>query len=52
MDGYLLDDEWPGVYDSIESAAMLIPSQWFPHFDATLKPNAFNKADEVRAGDS
>ena len=51
MDGYLLDDEWPGVYDSIESAGMLIPTKWFPHFDATLKPNAFNKEDEVRAGD-
>ncbi len=51
MDGYLLDSEWPGVYDSIESAAMVIPSQWFPHFDATLKPNAFNNEDEVTAGD-
>ena len=51
MEGLIVEGEWPGVYDSIDSAAMLVPSQWFPHFDAVLEPNAFNTNDEIRAGD-
>ena len=51
LEGLITENEWPGVYDSIDSAAMVVPSAWFPQFDATLQPNYFNKEDEVRADD-
>jgi len=41
--------DYPGVFNTVQSAAMLIPSKWFPQFDVVLQPNDFRIDDEVES---
>ena len=41
--------DYPGVFNTVQSAAMLIPTKWFPQFDIVLQPNDFRIDDEVES---
>jgi hypothetical protein len=47
MQEYLGDNQYPGTYDSKNSAGRLIPAKYFPIFEPTLKQNDFIKNEQV-----
>jgi len=53
MSNYLSKNvDFPGIFDSVNSVATLIPDKWFPQFDVELQPNRFRKGDEVESFNS
>ena len=53
MSNYLTKNvDYPGIFDSVNSVATLIPDKWFPQFDVELQPNKFRVGDEVESFDS
>ena len=53
MSNYLSQNvDFPGIFDSVNSVATLIPDKWFPQFDVEVQPNVFRKGDEVESFDS
>ena len=51
LDGFLLPEESPGTFDSIESIGRVIPEKQFPIFDVTLSKNNFLVGEEVKSFD-
>ena len=53
MSNYLSKNvDYPGIFDTVNSVATLIPDKWFPQFDVKLQPNKFRVGDEVESFDS
>ena len=53
MSNYLSKNvDFPGIFDSVNSVATLIPDKWFPQFDIELQPNSFRKGDDIESIDS
>jgi hypothetical protein len=44
---YLLDNEIPGTYDSINSAGRIIPEKYFPTFNSVLKIGTFYEGENI-----
>ena len=47
MSNYLLDNELPGTYDSINSVGRIIPEKYFPTFNSVLRMNTFYKGENI-----
>ena len=47
LDGYLREGEFPGNFDSLNSAGIIVPEKYFPQFDVKLKKNNFLHGEEV-----
>ena len=53
MSNYLSKNvDFPGVFDTVNSVASLIPDKWFPQFDIELQPNSFRKGDDIESVNS
>ena len=53
MSNYLSKNvDYPGVFDTVNSVASLIPDKWFPQFDIELQPNSFRKGDDIESVNS
>ena len=50
MSGYVGNGEYPGNFDSLTSAAILVPEKYFPQFNPVLKINEFLKSNDVTDG--
>ena len=50
MTGYVDDGEYPGNFDTENSATILVPEKYFPQFNPVLKSNNFTKSNEVTDG--
>ena len=47
MSNYLLDNEIPGNYDSINSVGRIIPEKYFPTFNSILKIDTFYEGENI-----
>jgi len=52
MASVLGDGETPGFYDTGNSSGIIVPSQYFPQFDPTLRTFEFRQLDNVTDGKS
>jgi len=52
LDGILKQDEYPGVFDTVNSSGRIIPEKYFPQFNPVLKNNDFKKGEVVTDGNS
>ena len=52
LNGFLLPDEDPGTFDSLESSGRVVPEKYFPIFNSVLKKNTFYLGEEVTTFDS
>jgi hypothetical protein len=50
LTNYLEDNEYPGIFDSINSSGRIIPEKHFPKFNSVLKKGEFLKGEEVSDG--
>ena len=52
MEDFLNKDanELPGKFNSVNSAAIITPEKYFPHFNSILKSNQFNPEESVTDG--
>ncbi len=51
LTGFLEDGEFPGNFDSLNSAGIIVPEKYFPQFDIKLKKNNFFQKEIVHSGD-
>ena len=52
LDNYLDDGEIPGLFDTINSSARIIPEKHFPLFKVDLKPNDYAIGETVESNSS
>ena len=48
LSGYLREGEFPGNFDILNSAGIIVPEKYFPQFDIKLKKNNFLRGEEVQ----
>ena len=51
LDGYLREGEFPGNFDELNSAGIIVPEKYFPQFDIKLKKNNFFHGEDVTCED-
>tara|TARA_B100001109_G_scaffold254874_1_gene255811 strand:- start:12835 stop:25032 length:12198 start_codon:yes stop_codon:yes gene_type:complete len=51
LDGYVREGEFPGNFDVLNSAGIIVPEKYFPQFDIKLKKNNFLRGEEVHCGE-
>jgi len=49
--GYLREGEFPGNFDVLNSAGIIVPEKYFPQFDIKLKKNNFLHGEEVQSNE-
>ena len=50
LDGYIEDNIFPGNFDALNSAGIIVPERYFPQFDISLKTNNFLDGENVTSG--
>ena len=51
LGGYLREGEFPGNFDALNSAGIIVPEKYFPQFNIKLKKNNFFVGEDVTSGD-
>ena len=51
LEGYLREGEFPGNFDALNSAGIIVPEKYFPQFDIKLKKNNFLRGEDVQCND-
>ena len=51
LSGYLREGEFPGNFDVLNSAGIIVPEKYFPQFDIELKKNNFLQGEEVECNE-
>ena len=50
LEGYLREGEFPGNFDALNSAGIIVPEKYFPQFDIELEKNNFFIGEDVTSG--